>query len=71
MFDKKAKMTSFNLGDMVLKWDARHEDKESTENSMSYGRVPFPSLPMQEGMHSSSRIPKEIKPEVDLSMAGF
>ena len=27
MFDKKAKMTSFSLGDIVLKWDARHEDK--------------------------------------------
>ena len=27
MFDKRAKMTSFKLGDMVLKWDARHEDK--------------------------------------------
>ena len=27
VFDKRAKMTSFKLGDMVLKWDARHEDK--------------------------------------------
>ena len=27
VFDKRAKMTSFELGDMVLKWDARHEDK--------------------------------------------
>ena len=27
VFDKRAKMTSFKLGDRVLKWDARHEDK--------------------------------------------
>ena len=27
VFDKRAKLTSFKLGDSVLKWDARHEDK--------------------------------------------
>ena len=27
MFDKRAKVYCFNLGDLVLKWDARHEDK--------------------------------------------
>ena len=27
MFDKKDKFFSFKLGDRVLKWDARHEDK--------------------------------------------
>ena len=27
MFDKRAKVDCFNLGDLVLKWDARHEDK--------------------------------------------
>ena len=27
VFDKRAKMDSFKLGDMVLKWDARYEDK--------------------------------------------
>ena len=27
MFDKRAKADCFNLGDLVLKWDARHEDK--------------------------------------------
>ena len=27
VFDKRAKMNSFKLGDMVLKWDSRYEDK--------------------------------------------
>ena len=27
MFDKRDKVVCFNLGDMVLKWDSRHEDK--------------------------------------------
>ena len=27
MFDQKAKLISFKLGDKVLKWDARREDK--------------------------------------------
>ena len=27
VFDKRAKVDCFNLGDLVLKWDARHEDK--------------------------------------------
>ena len=27
MFDKRAKVDCFNLGDLVLKWDAMHEDK--------------------------------------------
>ena len=27
VFDKRAKANCFNLGDLVLKWDARHEDK--------------------------------------------
>ena len=27
VFDKRAKVDFFNLGDLVLKWDARHEDK--------------------------------------------
>ena len=70
VFDKKAKMTSFNLGDIVLKWDARRT-RESTESWMSYGRVPLSSLPLREGTHSSLRILKEIKQEVGLSMAGF
>ena len=26
-FDKKAKPDDFQQGDLVLKWDARHEDK--------------------------------------------
>jgi hypothetical protein len=27
VFDKRAKVDCFNLGDLVLKWDARYEDK--------------------------------------------
>ena len=27
VFDKTAKVDSFNLGDLVIKWDARYEDK--------------------------------------------
>ena len=27
MFDKRSKAYCFNHGDLVLKWDARHEDK--------------------------------------------
>ena len=27
MFDKRAKSDSISLGDMVLKWDAKYEDK--------------------------------------------
>ena len=27
VFDRRAKADSFSLGDLVLKWDARHEDK--------------------------------------------
>ena len=27
VFDKRAKVDCFSLGDLVLKWDARHEDK--------------------------------------------
>ena len=27
IFDKKAKPNNFQQGDLVLKWDARHEDK--------------------------------------------
>ena len=27
VFDKRAKSGSFNLGDMVIKWDVRYEDK--------------------------------------------
>jgi hypothetical protein len=27
VFNKRAKVDCFNLGDLVLKWDARHEDK--------------------------------------------
>ena len=57
MFDKRAKVDSFKLGDMVLKWDARYEDKgKHTANLMSYGKALFQSLPLQEGMHFSSRI---------------
>ena len=27
MFDKRAKVDCFNLGDLVLKWDTRYKDK--------------------------------------------
>ena len=27
IFDKKEKLDDFQQGDLVLKWDARHEDK--------------------------------------------
>ena len=27
VFDKRAKLDSFNLGYLVLKWDSRYEDK--------------------------------------------
>lgn len=27
VFDKRAKSNSLNLGDLVLKWDARYKDK--------------------------------------------
>ena len=32
VFDKRVKAIDFNLGDLVLKWDARYEDKEKDGN---------------------------------------
>jgi hypothetical protein len=61
VFDKRAKVNSFKLGDMVLKWDASMRIRESPTNLTNYGKVLFQSLPLQEGMHFSSRIQKVIE----------
>lgn len=44
--------------------------RESTTNLTNYGKVLFKSLPLQEGMHFSSRIQNVIEWELGLSMVG-
>ena len=41
MFDKRAKTNWFSLGDMVLKWDAMHEDKGNHGNSDELWKGPY------------------------------
>ena len=41
VFGKRAKMNSFKLGDMVLKWDARYEDKGKHEKFEKLWKVPY------------------------------
>ena len=37
MFDKRAKVDNFQVGDWVLKWDAVRQDKGNMENLTLYG----------------------------------
>ena len=41
VFDKRAKVNSFKLGDMVLKWDARYEDKGKHDKFDKLWKCPF------------------------------
>ena len=41
VFDKRAKVNSFKLGDRVLKWDARHEDKGKHDKFDELWKGPF------------------------------
>jgi len=40
IYDRKAKADKFQLDDVVLKWDARNEERVSTVNSRISGKVP-------------------------------
>jgi hypothetical protein len=37
VFDKKTKANDFKINDLVLKWDARNEDKGIMENLITFG----------------------------------
>ena len=41
VFDKTTKQDSFNLGDLVLKWDARYEDKGKHGKFDELSKGPF------------------------------
>ena len=41
VFDKRAKEDCFSLGDLVLKWDARHEDKGKHEKFDELWKGPY------------------------------
>jgi hypothetical protein len=43
-FDRKAKKEDFQMGDLVLKWDAPKQDKGKHENLKPYGSGPSKSL---------------------------
>lgn len=41
IFDKKIKIDDFQVGDFVLKWDARYEDKGKHGTSNNLWKVPY------------------------------
>ena len=41
VFDKREKSDSFNLGDKVLKWDARYEDKGKHDKVDNLWKGPY------------------------------
>ena len=41
MFDKRAKLDSFNIGDLVLKWDAKYEDKGKHGKLDELWKIPY------------------------------
>lgn len=41
VFDKRAKSYSFNIGDLVLKWDARYEDMGKHGNFDELWKFPY------------------------------
>jgi hypothetical protein len=41
VFDRKAKPNDFQQGDLILKWDARHEDKGKHGKSEHMWKCPY------------------------------
>jgi len=53
-FDKHAKAINIQVGDFVLKWDARRKRKESMENLIIYGLVVSLSHKLWRTTHTTS-----------------
>jgi hypothetical protein len=56
IYDKRTKEDHFELGDLVLRWDSRNEDKVNMGSLIDYGRVLRPFRPSEEIMLSYLQI---------------
>ena len=53
IFDKKIKIDDFYIGDKVLKWDSRREEKGKIGNLISYSKALISFMVTEVTMHFS------------------